>query len=255
MRTAAITDLEPARPLPLLDVEAREWSQNGEDGVIAWLVEQLRPPVTQYFVEIGCGSGKENNTSALVARGWSGSVFEAKAARVANYRARGWWRVKAYHMEVAAAGIHRVLKRVAPDPAVFSLDVDSTDWWIMRAMMANGFRPAIAVLEYNAALGEAPVTVPESYRVVPGLKDQYYGCSAAAWAALLEPQGYAFVGCESQGVNAFFIRRELLRAPLVRRGARWVENAHQRARFGSVRDIQDHIRCAGVQLVDVRGVQ
>lgn len=39
------------------------------------------------------------------------------------------------------------------DPDVFSLDIDSTDYYIAKAVMAMGFRPKIFVVEYNSAFG------------------------------------------------------------------------------------------------------
>ena len=36
----------------------------------------------------------------------------------------------------------------------------------------------------------------------------YYGASLKALCRLGEQKGYAFVGCNSNGVNAFFVRRD-----------------------------------------------
>jgi hypothetical protein len=41
-------------------------------------------------------------------------------------------------------------------------------------------------------------------------RDTYYGASLASLAALGRHLGYALVGTDSNGVNAFFVRRDLL---------------------------------------------
>jgi hypothetical protein len=190
--------------MQLKDVEKRFYSQNGEDGIIAHLIDGLTTPGTK-FVEIGCGSGKENNTTHLVkSRGWSGFVYDAKGSRIKEYRERGFKDVRAEHMLVTPENALEIVLMCAT-PDVFSLDIDSTDWHVLKAMLQAGFRPRIAVLEYNATFMELPYTVPARMR--HSVKDVYFGASVTAWVRLMSPFGYEFVTVDSAGVNAVFVKK------------------------------------------------
>jgi len=80
------------------------------------------------------------------------------------------------------------------------------------------------VVEYNHRFGrDLAVTIPDDEGCRRGRLRPitYFGASLKALCLL--GKGYAFVGCNSNGVNAFFLRRdrltpalrELLRLPLV----------------------------------------
>jgi hypothetical protein len=76
-------------------------------------------------------------------------------------------------------------------------------------------RPAILIVEYNAVFGASrAVTVPYDPHFVRSQahhSNVYYGASLAAFAHLASSRGYALVGVNGAGSNAFFVRRELLR--------------------------------------------
>jgi hypothetical protein len=90
-------------------------------------------------------------------------------------------------------------------PGVFSLDIDSFDWHLLKAMLTQGFAPDIVVHEYNSHFG------PEwAYTRRCGTDVQYdgkvkFGASLGAYRKLLE-QNYTFVTVDSTGVNAFWIK-------------------------------------------------
>ena len=56
-------------------LEYSNFSQNGEDGIIECLVENIKNN-DKFFVEIGCGNGLENNSTNLVLNDWSGIVLD-----------------------------------------------------------------------------------------------------------------------------------------------------------------------------------
>ena len=63
-------------PKRLLPHGAQYWSQNYEDGMIAEIFRRIGVQ-SKTFLEIGIGDGRENNTAALVAMGWSGWWIDA----------------------------------------------------------------------------------------------------------------------------------------------------------------------------------
>jgi len=63
-------------PRRMLAHGAQYWSQNYEDGMIAEIFRRIGVQ-SKTFLEIGIGDGRENNTAALVAMGWSGWWIDA----------------------------------------------------------------------------------------------------------------------------------------------------------------------------------
>jgi hypothetical protein len=73
--------------------------------------------------------------------------------------------------------------------------------------------PVVVVAEYNHRFGrDLSVTIPydESFRRGGRYPIHYFGASLKALCRLAARKGYVFVGCESHGVNAFFVRRDRL---------------------------------------------
>lgn len=192
------------------------FSQHGEDGIIHHLIKNLKT-CDKYFLEIASGDGLEN-CSAYLAMGsrWSGLMVEGDHAlaehcrRVYQYRI---WNVMVKECYVNLENIGEILSTLPmKDFDVFSLDIDSIDFHILKAAIDLGYRPKILVLEYNSAFGpNQAVTVP--YKPVFNRWDEhpsgiYYGASVMAWRFFLEPLGYKFVTVDSSGTNAFFVKIE-----------------------------------------------
>jgi hypothetical protein len=208
-----------AEPAPLNRAEARVYSQNGEDGIIAWLLAQVGAP-SRAFVEFGIEDGRECNTANLSRTfGWSGLLLEADAAHVGAARAfyDRFPGVRVVQAEVTPQNIDPLLREHGPPEVdVLSLDIDGNDYWVWQAITA--IEPRVVAIEYNASFGpERSVTVPYQGsfdRYAEHASGFYHGASLAALAALGREKGYALVGCDSRGANAFLVRRELVREPL-----------------------------------------
>ncbi len=192
----------------LKDIEWSKYSQNGEDGIIDYLVKRLRYGGTRSFVEIGSGSGKQNNTTWLAEQGWSGTVFDRREKRIDNYQTRNLRDVEAICMEVTPYDGETFLDFAGTSTTVFSIDIDSFDYHIVNSLFEEGFGFDIAVVEYNSVFGLDPVTVP--YPTPDLVKHFYFGCGVQAWRSLFEPMGYKFVTVDSAGVNAFFVKPDMI---------------------------------------------
>jgi hypothetical protein len=98
------------------------------------------------------------------------------------------------------------------DVGLLSIDIDGNDYWILDAIEVVS--PRILIVEYNSNFGpDVAVTIPydEGFcRTVPRFHNVYYGASLGALCDLADRRGYAFVGSNSAGVNAFFVRRDVL---------------------------------------------
>lgn len=188
------------------------FSQNGEDGILDFLIDRIREP-TRYFVEVGSSDGLENNTSWLsLVRRYSGLWIEADttlASRAAELFGPLNHGVRILGTAATPDNIALLLKNATTStPDVLSLDIDSYDYFVAEAILATGMRPRIFVAEYNSAFGpDASLGVPYSSRPAPGNVAERldYGCSISALRGLFNAAGYRFLTVDRNGVNAFFL--------------------------------------------------
>ena len=198
--------------------ECRAFSQNGQDGIIAFLLDTVSP-ASKRFVEFGIGDGSENNTANLALTfGWGGLLLEIDPAQVE--RARRFYadapsvesgRIRIEQAHVTAENIDGLLRdNDAGEIDLLSLDIDGSDLWIWRAITA--IDPRVVVIEYNASFGPArSVSVPYDQtfsRYEAHTSGFYHGASLAALAKVGAEKGYALVGCDSRGTDAFFVKRD-----------------------------------------------
>jgi hypothetical protein len=193
------------------------YSQNGEDGILQYLLRTLAIP-SHTFVEFGVGNYRQANTRFLAINDhWSGLVMDSDADNVRQIHADPiFWQinVRAVHAFVTRENINDLLRAngFAGEIGLLSIDIDGNDYWVFEAV--TEVSPAVVVIEYNSRFGpNRAVSIPydpafDRWRAHPsGL---YFGASLRAICNLARRRGYAFVGCNSFGVNAFFVRSDLL---------------------------------------------
>jgi len=200
---------------PLKDREFRVYSQWGEDGILSFLCREASFD-ERVFVEFGVEKYVEANTRYLLTtEGWRGLVLDGSAEYVEAIRqSRDYWDfdLQAQAAFLTAENIDDTIasRGITGRIGLLSIDVDGMDYWLWRAIRAVD--PAVVVIEYNSRFGpDASVTVPydpafDRRRAHHSLL--YYGASLRALVRLGEAKGYAFVGCGSHGLNAFFVRRD-----------------------------------------------
>lgn len=212
-RGAAARQLRELKAASPASWEFAGFSQNGEDGILEVLLANLLHS-NRYFVEIGSADGLENNTAWLsIVRRYSGLWVEGDT--VTARRAQEFFTPLAYGLDIRemfvtgenAKDVVSLCRYRNPD--VFSLDIDSHDYFVATSVFEAGLAPKVCVVEYNSAFGpEMAVTVPEkrshSARAQPG-DNLYYGCSLTAWRIFFGRRGYRFVTVEQNGVNAIFV--------------------------------------------------
>ena len=207
--TSALRQIDPATPSTW---EFSGFSQNGEDGILDYLCGHLVQP-NRYFIEIGASNGLENNTTWLaLAKRYGGLMIDGDPSKVAECRQT--FAVLNGALEFAAIMVNpdstHALERLLlfKDPDVFSLDIDSVDYFVAEALIDPVVRPKIVVIEYNSTFGpERAVTIPYQFPFNRHRADPsgyYYGVSVMGLRHLLEGRGYRFVTVEQNGVNAFF---------------------------------------------------
>lgn len=200
----------------LSQAEFRVFSQWGEDGIIQRLIQDI-PIDRRVFVEFGVQDYQESNTRFLLMHNhWAGLIIDGDQGNIDRIRQDEiYWRynLKAECAFVSRDNINGLLKNngAVGDIGLLSVDIDGNDYWVWKAIEA--VEPRIVVVEYNARFGpDRAVTVPydaEFTRARAHYSMIYYGASLSALVALGATKGYDFVGANSAGNNAFFVRRDL----------------------------------------------
>lgn len=221
--------------------EFKVFSQFGEDGIIQYLIRETEmPPHLRTFVEFGVESYDEANTRFLLTNdNWRGLIIDSEAANIDKVRSSELaWRheLDALCAFVSAENIDGLISGAgfSGEIGLLSVDVDGNDYWIWKAISV--VNPVIVVIEYNSVFGpDRAVTVPYNaafVRTDAHYTNLYWGCSLRALAHLGELKGYALVGSNSAGNNAFFVRRDRLN----RLKPQTVREAYVESRFRESRD-------------------
>ena len=199
----------------LADNEFRVFSQWGEDGIIQFLLRNI-PISNKTFVEFGVEDYRQANTRfLLVNNNWHGLVLDSSTQNIDKIKATAIhsnYDLKAVHAFITKDNINEILKNsgLSGEIGLLSIDIDGNDFWVWHAI--NVIDPIIVVIEYNHRFGkDRAVTVPydESFDRFRSTRPLvYFGASLKALCLLAQKKGYAFLGCNSNGVNAFFVRKD-----------------------------------------------
>jgi hypothetical protein len=200
-----------ADPRHLHRFEARRFSQQGEDGLLAEVLRRVGAP-SRFAVEVGAADGAENCTRALVEDGWSAVWVEGDPGRAAAARVVAGGRpVEVVEAFVDAGNVVALLDATgAPDePDLLVIDVDGNDWWIWRTL-ARRLRARVVLIEYNPVVGRRAWWVLPHDPSHRWDETARHGAGLGALEALGRTLGYRLVGCDSNGVNACFVRADLV---------------------------------------------
>lgn len=201
-------------PKKLNHYEAQVVSQNGEDGIIAEIFSRIGC-TDRIFVEIGAGEGLVNNTAYLLFRGWQGFWFEANEDYVAAIEQRFHKRIAEGQLKVsrefftAETAAELLLKHGVPESFDFlSIDIDRNTPFVWKGL--TGFRPRVAVIEYNATIPPQDEWEVEYHPNATWNGSLCFGAGLRTLESIATDLGYLLVGCDLSGTNAFFVLQELV---------------------------------------------
>jgi hypothetical protein len=223
------------------EAEFKVFSQFGEDGIIQYLIRQAKIPPNLYtFVEFGVESYVEANTRFLLMNNnWRGLVIDGNKENMAAIQnTELYWK---YDLTAIAAfvdtdNINGLIHGAGFDGEIglLSIDIDGNDYWIWDSI--NVVNPIIVIIEYNSLFGsQRAVAVPydpKFLRSEAHYSYLYLGSSLKALELLGRRKGYALVGSNSTGHNAFFVRRDCLNG----QPELTAEEAYVESRFRESRD-------------------
>lgn len=193
------------------------FSQWGEDGIIQFLIRSVNIK-NKTFVEFGVEDFTESNCRYLLVKdNWRGFVIDGSEAHVRRIKQTPYY--ARHQLDAVAAFITRenindLLAKSGfdEDLGILSIDIDGNDFHVLQAI--DRFRARILICEYNAVMGgERAITVPydpDFQRTQKHHSNLYFGASLAAVTHLAERKGYSLIGTNSNRVNAFFVRNDLM---------------------------------------------
>lgn len=247
------------------DNEFRVFSQWGEDGIIQFLLRSINIEEKK-FIEFGVENYTESNTRfLLVNNNWSGLVIDGSQENINSIKKdRIYWQynLKAVCSFISQENINELIinNGIQGEIGLLSVDIDGNDYWVWKEI--NVINPAIVITEYNFRFGKhKAVTVPYNPNFVRSKAHYsmiYYGASLKALYLLAQKKGYAFVGCNTAGNNAFFVRRDLkpdcIKELTVEEGyvaGKFRESRDEEGRFSYLSSQDEEKMLASLPLVEV----
>tara|TARA_B100001248_G_scaffold257151_1_gene239209 strand:+ start:2802 stop:3692 length:891 start_codon:yes stop_codon:yes gene_type:complete len=199
------------------DYEFQTFSQFGDDGIISYLIDNLKLKNNK-FIEFGVENYEEANTRFLLeCFNWKGLIIDSNIDYI-NYikKQNYYWRnnLEVIHSFITKENINLIIKNCnfSSDIGVLSIDIDGNDYWVWENI--NSVDPSIVIIEYNARFGdELSVTIPYEKnfnRENKGRSNIYYGASLKALFKLANKKNYSLICTNSNGNNAYFVKNNIM---------------------------------------------
>jgi hypothetical protein len=223
----------------LEDAEFRILSQFGDDGIIQYIISHVSN-LPKTFIEFGVENYTESNTRFLLMNdNWSGFVMDSSHQHIKSVISSyyyGRYELLAKTAFVTAENINYLLEeRPFSDVGLLHIDIDGNDYWIWKAI--DCIQPSVVIVEYNSVFGsKRPISTPyvaDFQRAKAHCSNLYFGASLQALNFLASEKGYALIGSNSAGNNAYFIRSEFLNDSLRQVS---VQQAYRRSKFRESRN-------------------
>lgn len=195
------------------------YSQEDQDGILQYLCEQLKIE-KGIFAEFGAGEGETNSTHYLLLKGFKGCWIECNEEHIKKIKAHyiekenknSKNRLMIIHSMITPENINQLLNLYLEkiQEKEFDILVCDTDWHDYYLFEALELKPKIIVIEYNASIPRdislvVPKDEPYGWR-----GDNYFGASFKALYSVGRKKGYTLIGCNSSGIDMFFVRNDLI---------------------------------------------
>ena len=183
-------------------------AQNDEVQIIERLINRFKIPKS--FVEFGF-SGWEFNCASLVDE-WEGLLVDGDPYNVKIAKLVYSKKITPVCRWLTLSSLDSIVDYAySRSLGILSIDVDGNDYWFLEKLIKT--KPALIIVEYNSSFGFRPITVPydpDFDRIKKHASGNYFGASLSAINHLANLHGYSLIEVSNSGVNAFFIRRDLL---------------------------------------------
>lgn len=206
---------EPVKVTKLIDAEFKVFSQWGDDGIIQYLINNIDIK-NKIFIEFGVENYTEANTRfLLINNNWKGLIFDGSEKNIEYVKNDEiYWKydITAKAKFITVENINELIanENIKGNIGILHIDIDGNDYWVWKNITVVD--ADIVIVEYNSVFGnKRPITIPynpEFIRSHEHYSNLYYGTSILSICDLAEEKGYCFVGCNSAGNNAYFVKNE-----------------------------------------------
>lgn len=195
------------------EAEEKIFSQNGEDGIIDYILEVLNINDPK-FIEIGVENYIEANTRLLYyIRNSQGLIVDQSIDINKLTKNLDLWkgRIKVLKRSVSPKNINNIInyEQFNKNLDLFSIDIDGLDFWVIKELPANFAK--ICIAEYNPLFGsEIEITVPniENFdRTNYHYSNLCWGVSLKGLISIMKKKNFTFLGTNNLKNNAFFINK------------------------------------------------
>lgn len=201
----------------LQNFEFSVFSQFGDDGIIQWLIHNLDIP-NKTFIEFGVEDYRESNTRFLMMNdNWSGFVMDGSKENIDRLKCQYYyWQydLTAQSVFITRDNINSLIaaQNFSEDVGLLHIDLDGNDYYVWKAI--DVIKPIIAIVEYNSLFGaDRPISIiydDDFVRKNAHYSNLFWGTSLPSLNNLAKEKGYSFIGCNSAGNNAYFVRNDKL---------------------------------------------
>lgn len=201
-------------PDKLTKFEFQAFSQFGEDGIIKEIFRRIGT-TNKYFVEFGVEDGSETNTTYLLYQGWKGLWIDGSAANIGSINrtcanAIQKKQLTAIESFITAENIESIFAKgnVPQEFDLLSIDIDRNDYYIWNAI--THYNPRVVITEYNSIFRPGDEFVVKYDPNAMWDKSSNFGASLESMTKLAESKGYKLVGSSFAGLNAFYVREDVM---------------------------------------------
>ena len=210
----------PAEKLDGKNYKGQYWrgpwyAEYGADGILAFLFEFIND-VNKFAIDIGASSGWGGSNIRHLAdkNNWKSTELD-KCGNPGKFGKECHPRVM--REEINASNVIQILEKYKTSKNIdlLSIDIDSMDWYVLKAMLKHDYKPNVIMLEFNPMF-----KYDESY-VVQYSEDftrngSIYGASLLAFTKMLKSFDYTLVNVcydlenKYYDNNAIFLNNNLI---------------------------------------------
>ena len=198
----------------LINFGFKSYSQSDEDGIIEEIFNRIGVS-NKKFIEIGVQDGLECNTTYLLNQGWNGMWIEQdikqcnKILKTFDFLINK--KLKLINKTANLTNINNIIKEnwdLKQEVDLLSIDIGLNTFHVLNEI--DIIKPRVIVTEYNSKYGPKTMWKVKRSENEDWDGSDYFGASLKSFELMMEKKDYLLIGCNITGVNAFFLRKDLV---------------------------------------------
>ena len=198
----------------LINFGFKSYSQSDEDGIIEEIFNRIGVS-DKNFIEIGVQDGLECNTTYLLNQGWNGMWIEQdikqcnKILKTFDFLINK--KLKLINKTANFSNINNIIKEnwdLKQEVDLLSIDIGLNTFHVLNEI--DIIKPRVIVTEYNSKYGPKTMWKVKRSENEDWDGSDYFGASLKSFELMMEKKDYLLIGCNITGVNAFFLRKDLV---------------------------------------------